>query len=207
MTDNESRPAKLRGGALRAGACCAALAATAVLTASCGTASPGRVIGTDTATQSSAQQVTGTLTANRAVGDAARPHALCQGRKASHIRLRRLVVTLHATIPANVPPHSARRWTVRNATKMRKVQRALCALPKQPKGIYNCPADFGISYRFRFHDARGVLPVVTADPTGCELVTGLGKATRWAATSPKFWTKLRRAIGITYTGGIPSSTP
>ena len=79
---------------------------------------------------------------------------------------------------------------------MRRVQRQLCALPKQPKGIYNCPVDLGISYRLRFHDARGVRPAVTADATGCELVTGLRKAALWAAESPRFWPTLRRAIGL-----------
>jgi hypothetical protein len=206
MTDNESRPANLRGRAVRAGACCAALAA-AVLTAGCGTA-----------TQSSSQHVARTLIATdqtarvqaiggQAVGDATRPHALCNGRTASHIKLRRLVVTLHATIPANLPRHSARRWTVRSVTKMRKVQRALCALPKQPKGIYNCPIDLGISYRLRYHSARGVLPAVTAETTGCEVVTGLGKATRWAAASQRFWTTLRRAIGVPHPRRAGSSTP
>lgn len=207
MTDNESRPAKLHGRVVRAVACCAALAAAAVLAAGCGTA-----------TKASRQNVTRTLIATgqtarvqviggQAAGAATRPHAVCQGRHASRIRLRRLVVTLHATIPANAPRHSARRWTVRSVTKMRRVQRALCALPKQPHGIYFCPVDLGISYRLRFHSARGVLPAVTAEATGCELVSGLGKATRWVATSPRFWPTLRRAIGIARPRGAGSSTP
>jgi len=191
MTENESRSAKLRGRAVRAGACCGVLAAVTVLTAGCGTtmhASGARtLVGTD---QTARVQLAGDHTA----GDAARQ--LCDGRHPSRVRLRRLVVTLRATIPSNVPRHSAHRWTVRSVTTMRKVQRELCALPKQPKGIYNCPADLGISYRFRFLGARGVLPAVTADATGCELVTGIGKATRWAATSPRFWPTLRRAIGL-----------
>lgn len=200
MSENESRSAKLRGRAVRAravraGTCCAALAAVAVLTAGCGTTTPASgvrtLVGTD---QTARVQSVGEHTA----GDAARQ--LCDGRHPSRIRLRRLVVTLRATIPSNVPRHSAHRWTVTSVTTMRRVQRELCALPKQPKGIYNCPADLGISYRFRFHGARGVLPAVTADATGCELVTGLGKATRWAATSPRFWPALRRAIGIPRSG-------
>jgi len=188
MSDNGSRHVKPRGRAVRAGACFAALAAAAVLTAGCAAAT---------------QSVIG----SQAARDATRPHALCHGRKASRIKLRRLVVTLHATIPANMPRHSTRRWTVRSVTKMRTVQRALCALPKQPKGIYHCPADLGISYRLRYHSARGVLPAVTAQTTGCEIVTGLGKATRWAAESPRFWTTLRRAIGIKHHRSAGSGTP
>jgi hypothetical protein len=207
MTDNESRLAKPRDRAVRAGACCAALAAAAVLTAGCGTAtqaSTRHVTRTLIETQQTARV---TVDGSQAAGDAARPHAVCDGRKASRIKLRRLVVTLHGAIPANLPRHSARRWTVRSVTKMRKVQRALCALPKQTAGIYNCPGDLGISYRLRYHTARGVLPAVTAETTGCELVTGLGKATRWAAESPRFWTTLRRAIGIAHHRGAGSSTP
>jgi len=191
MTDNESCSAKPRARAVRAGACCAALAAVAVLTAGCSTATPASgtrtLVGTD---QTARVQLAGKRTA----GDDARQ--LCDGRHPSRLRLRRLVVTLRATIPSNVPRHSAHRWTVRSVTKMRRVQRQLCALPKQPKGIYNCPADLGISYRLRFHGARAVLPAVTAEATGCELVTGLRKVTLWAAESPRFWPALRRAIGL-----------
>jgi hypothetical protein len=206
MTENESCSAELharavraravraravRARAVRAGACCATLAAVAVLTAACGTATPATGARTLVGTARTARVQ---LVGEHAASDAARQ--LCDGRHPSRIKLRRLVVTLRATIPSNVPRHSAHRWTVRSVTTMRTVQRELCALPKQPKSIYNCPADFGISYRFRFHGAHGVLPAVTADATGCELVTGLGKATRWSATSPRFWPTLKRAIGL-----------
>jgi len=193
MTDNESRPAALPGRIVRAVACGAALAAAAALTASCATAVHGA--GSVTATSTLAQPRVET-TGGQPAGDAAGPYALCQGRHASRVRLRRLVVTLHAAIPANVPAHSTRRWTVTSETKMRAVQHALCGLPKQPKGTYDCPLDLGISYQFRFRGAHGTLPAVTADAAGCELVTGLGKATRWAAESPRFWPELRRAIGL-----------
>jgi hypothetical protein len=145
------------------------------------------------------------VVAGHTASDAARQ--LCHGRQANRIMFRRLVVTLDAAIPANASLHSARRWTVTSATKMRRVQRALCALPKPPKGIYHCPADLGISYRLRYHSGSGVLPAVTAHATGCELVTGLGKATRWAAESPGFWPTLGRAIGIAHPRTAASITP
>jgi hypothetical protein len=185
MTDDESRHAKLRGRAVRAGACSAALAAAAALTASCATAMPRTLVTTD-------------RTVNQTGGDAARH--LCDGRHASQIRLRRLVVTRHGSLGANAAGRRARVWTVTSATRMESVQRALCALPKQPPGTYFCPADFGISYQLRFYGPHGALPAVDAATSGCQLVTSLGKATRWTATSPKFWPALARAIGLPHSG-------
>jgi hypothetical protein len=181
MTDNESRLAKLRGRLGCAGACCAAVAVVAMLTASCGTATPSAVVAAN-------------RTTSQTTGDAARQ--LCNGRHASSIRLRRLVVTLHAAIPANAIGRAPGPWTVTSAAKMRRVQRALCALPKPRAGVYHCPADLGISYRLRYYGVRGALPAVTADATGCKMVTGLGNTVRWAAESPRFWPTLTRAMGL-----------
>ena len=181
MTDNESRLAKLRGRASYAGACCAALAAVAMLTASCGTATPRALVAAN-------------RTTSQTTGDAA--SQLCNGRHASPIKFRRLVVTLHAAIPANAVGRAPGPWTVTSTAKMRRVQRALCALPKPRAGVYHCPADLGISYRLRYYGAHGVLPAVTADATGCQMVTGLGSTARWAAESPRFWPTLTRAIGL-----------
>jgi hypothetical protein len=181
MTDIESRLARLRGRAGCAVACCAALAAVAMLTAGCGTAMPRTLAAAD-------------RTTSPTTGDAARQ--LCNGRQASPIKFRRLVVTLHAAIPANAVRRAPGPWTVTSAAKMRRVQRALCALPKPRAGVYHCPADVGISYRLRYYGPHGVLPAVTADATGCQTVTGLGNAARWAAESPGFWPALERAIGL-----------
>jgi hypothetical protein len=196
MTHNESRPAKLRGRAVRAGACCAALAAVAMLTASCSTTT----VAAGTLKTTAQTQVTD----GHAASDA---RQLCNGRHASLVRLRRLVVTLHALIPANAVGRAAGPWTVTSAAKMRSVQRALCALPKPRPGIYNCPADLGISYQLRYYGPHGVLPAVAADASGCQLVTGLGNATRWATESPGFWRTLARAIGVAHLSGAAFPTP
>jgi hypothetical protein len=186
MTDTESRPAKLRGRAVRAGACCAALAAVAMLTASCA------------ATTAAAGALKSTVPARDTGGQTASDAAsqLCNGRHASRIKLRRLVVTLHAAIRANAAGRPAGPWTVTSPAKMRRVQVALCALPAPRTGVYNCPADLGISYRLQFSAAHGALPVITADVTGCQMVTGLGNTARWAAESPGFWPTLARATGL-----------
>jgi hypothetical protein len=181
MTDNESRLAKLRGRAGCASACCAALAAIGMLTAGCGTATPPALVAAN-------------RTTSQTTGDGARQ--LCNGRHDNPIKFRRLVVTLHAAIPANAVGRAPGPWTVTSAAKMRRVQSALCALPKPRAGVYNCPEDLGISYRLRYYGPDGVLPAVTADATGCQMVTGIGNAARWAAESPRFWPTLTRAIGL-----------
>jgi hypothetical protein len=182
MTGNESHLAKLRGRLGFAGACCAALAAVAMLTAGCGTATPRAVVAAN-------------RTTTQTTGDAA-SRQLCNGLHASPVKLRRLVVTLHAAIPANAVGRAPGPWTVTSAAKMRRVQSALCALPKPRAGVYNCPEDLGISYRLRYYGPDGALAAVTADATGCQMVTGLGNAARWAAESPGFWPTLTRAIGL-----------
>ena len=76
---------------------------------------------------------------------------------------------------------------------------ALCALPVMPSGTFACPADWAISYRLVFTGRAGLAPV-TAEASGCQVVTGLG-AVRWTATSPGFWRTLAQAAGITPADG------
>jgi hypothetical protein len=84
-----------------------------------------------------------------------------------------------------------RQIVVTRPQRARTVARAVCVLPRMPRGILACPADFGISYRLEFAAARRRLAVVTVDPGGCGRVAGAGPA-RWAEKSPGFWTVLRR---------------
>jgi hypothetical protein len=201
MTQNEPRPRRPRGRAVRPAAWCAALAAVAVLIAGCATATSTGSAARVTAKRVIADSIaTPSVARGAALGQpatsAARAYPLCDGRNASRIRLRRLVVTRTARLTANAARHPNGRWVVRSTRRMRQVQRALCALPKPPAGVYNCPVDLGISYRLRYHAARGVLPAVIADATGCQVVTGLGKSARWAAETPRFWRALGRAIGV-----------
>ena len=85
--------------------------------------------------------------------------------------------------------------TVASAAQAGAVARALCALPPQPTGIVNCPADLGISYQLKFA-ADGHQPdVVTVASTGCEVVSGAGKL-RTTATAPRFWAVLGTAMRL-----------
>ena len=85
--------------------------------------------------------------------------------------------------------------TVASAAQAGAVARALCALPPQPTGIVNCPADLGISYQLKFA-ADGHQPdVVTVASTGCEVVSGAGKL-RTISAVPRFWTVLGKAMRL-----------
>jgi hypothetical protein len=88
--------------------------------------------------------------------------------------------------------------TVTDVAAVRGVARALCALPKMPRTVF-CPADWGITYQLAFSARGRTFPVVYADATGCQKVTGLGGA-RWTARSPQFWKTLGRAMGLAHPG-------
>jgi hypothetical protein len=84
----------------------------------------------------------------------------------------------------------------------RAVARAVCALPAMPGGAVNCPAMLlGTSYQLTFTAAGARLPVVTAEATGCQTVTGAGPPRR-ASAAPGFWRALGNAMGL-YAAGPP----
>jgi hypothetical protein len=85
---------------------------------------------------------------------------------------------------------------VTSVTAVRQVERALCQLPVRPPGTYHCPPDFGMSYSLSFWAGDLALPVVTVDPTGCQLVGGMPGPARWTALSPGFWRVLGSAVGL-----------
>ncbi len=83
--------------------------------------------------------------------------------------------------------------TATNGAAIAAVARAACGLGEFPAGSMSCPADLGISYALVFTAGRVVFGTVTADPTGCPSLSGLG-APRWAAAS--FWDQLAVALGL-----------
>ncbi len=90
------------------------------------------------------------------------------------------------------------------------VARTMCRLPVFPVGVFSCPADFGISYLIAFDEGADVVATVTADPSGCPRVTGLGSA---AGRLPAFWSDLASALGLPaprlycdpFTGRLPDA--
>jgi hypothetical protein len=83
--------------------------------------------------------------------------------------------------------------TSSDATAVADVARAACQLPVLPSGAYSCPADLGVTYVLTFMAGTAEMGTITADPTGCPSLTGLGP-TRVAA--PSFWDELAVALAL-----------
>jgi hypothetical protein len=86
---------------------------------------------------------------------------------------------------------------VSRATLVRDVAKALCNLPKFPRlpVAMFCPIDFGPIYHLVFSDRNRIFPIISADPRGCQVVTGISPP-RWADPSPKFWHTLGVAMRL-----------
>jgi len=83
--------------------------------------------------------------------------------------------------------------TSSDAAAIAGVARAACGLPDFPAGAYSCPLDYGVTYSLVFRSGTIEVGSVTADPTGCPTLTGLGP-TRAAGSS--FWDHLAVALGL-----------
>ncbi len=85
--------------------------------------------------------------------------------------------------------------TVTSGLAARSVATALCALPRQPAGTINCPADFGLGYQLRFAAGNHHFRVVRIQATGCQIVSGAGKP-RTTIRNPAFWAVLGKAMRL-----------
>lgn len=166
-----------------------AIAAAAMLALSaCGSAAPGGV---------SRPQSSGASRPAPSVPSAQPPARLCQLiRQLNRLEVRRVDALpqnhTHFTFPAEV--------TVTEPSAVQAVAEALCALPPLPAGIFNGPADFGITYELVFSAGKRRLPAVTVAAGGLQTVRGLGY-TRWllapSNSSARFWHTLGTAMGLT----------
>lgn len=126
------------------------------------------------------------------------PAATALGRALS--QLDRLVVVRSNAFPQNHMRFSfPAEMTVSDPAKVQAVARALLALPPVPSGAFAVPIDLGVTYRLIFATAHEQLPAINVDATGAQTVRGLGR-TRWAASSPGFWTTLGKAMGLAHPG-------
>ncbi len=119
--------------------------------------------------------------------------SISQITKLTIIRTRSMnrIQELHFPFPPRV--------IVTNVAAARPVAAAVCALPRMPNGIRNCPVELlGTSYQLTFTAAGRVLPLVTAEATGCEQVTGAGPVRQ--ASSAGFWRALGRAMDLVAPG-------
>ena len=112
---------------------------------------------------------------------------------ASRVVISRTMVTRQIQPLKSLPPAQV---SVAAGNPARSLARALCALPRMPKGTFSCPALLFGHVTLTFTVAGRRLPAVTIQPTGCQSVTGLGPV-RWVAKSPGFWAVLARAAGTT----------
>jgi hypothetical protein len=99
-----------------------------------------------------------------------------------------------SAFPSNhIPPFER---TVVDARQAVKVYTALQALPVFPKGVMNCPADFGVAYHLTFFRGQSSTSWARVNPGGCEGVQLADGSVRWAATSKAFWQTLADAVGV-----------
>jgi hypothetical protein len=74
-------------------------------------------------------------------------------------------------------------FAIRDPATVRQVATLLCALPAVPPGQMMCPNDMGASYRLFFAAGSRGFDEVTVDVSGCRVVTGLGPARSWSAST------------------------
>jgi hypothetical protein len=186
-----------RGGPLRAAPqwVLAVIGASAVIVlAACGSTAAGGA-------GQSASAGTGHATGQAAAAGTSAGVPLCAAAQ----KVDRVVASLPAgQVRAALP----RGITITDASQVRALAAALCALPRTPRGL-QCPADFGGVFRLVFAaGGRGFQPV-RIQQSGCRDVTGLGPARTWVR-SPQLGRLLTRTVGgkgRMIPGMHPSSVP
>jgi hypothetical protein len=179
-------------------ALCAAAVLVPVTLAACGsTTGPGATGAASTRPSPSASASPSPSPSPSSSSAAATQAVLCQDTSAvTGLVIVRAVVR----VPQGLQLAFPHQVTVATAAQARAVARALCALPRLPSGVINCPALLvGTTYQLRFTADGRQLPAVTIESTGCEVVTGVGLARR-ASTSPGFWRVLATAANLSPPG-------
>jgi hypothetical protein len=118
----------------------------------------------------------------------------------------RVVATLPASHLSQTPPGGV---TVTDTPQVRALAAALCALPPMPRGVQQCPADFGGVSRLVFASGGRQFQPVRIQLSGCRAVAGIGPTRSWSQ-SPGFGQLLTRTVGgkgRMIPGMHPSSVP
>jgi hypothetical protein len=79
---------------------------------------------------------------------------------------------------------------------LRKLASVIEALPRQPKGAFACPIDFGVEYRLTFTSQRGRRQSFQFDPGGCEILYREPQHDNPLRLDGVFWTVLGEAAGV-----------
>jgi hypothetical protein len=74
-------------------------------------------------------------------------------------------------------------FTIRDAATVRELATLLCALPRVPAGQAICPNMMGANYRMFFAAGSRTFPQIVVGMSGCRVVTGLGAARSWSAST------------------------
>jgi hypothetical protein len=146
---------------------------------------------------------TGSAGAGHSTGPAAVAGApLC----AAPQKADRVVASLPASHLGQTPPRGI---TITDASQVRALAVALCALPSMPPGLQQCPADFGGVLRLVFAAGTRDFHPVQIQLSGCRAVAGIGTTRSWSQ-SPGFGQLLTRTVGgkgRMIPGMHPSSVP
>jgi hypothetical protein len=98
--------------------------------------------------------------------------------------------------------------TFRDPPSVRALAVGLCALPLMPRGLVNCPADFGGAFRLVFAAGRRGFSPVGVQGSGCRIVTGVGPARSWSPSQFKqLLDKVTDGKGRLIPGSHPSGIP
>jgi hypothetical protein len=102
-------------------------------------------------------------------------------------------VALRAIEPGLLLPRGI---TIREPLLVRGLARALCGLPKVPRGLVNCPAQVTGSLRLVFAAGGRAFRPVTVQLSGCRVVTGVGSAR--SVPSVVLWRILGKDLGVKF---------
>src|SRR5215470_15366685 len=148
-----------------------------------------------------ASAATGHSTGPAAAASASAGVPLCAAAQ----KVDRVVATLPAGHLRQLLPRGI---TVTDASQVRALAAALCALPPMPQGL-QCPADFGGMFRLVFAAGGRDFQPVRVQQSGCRAVLGIGPARSWSR-SPRPGRPLTGTVGGTgrmIPGTHPSSVP
>jgi hypothetical protein len=97
------------------------------------------------------------------------------------------------TLPANQPPSVS---LLLGQTPAQTIYSMTLALPDQPSGVYNCPADFGIVYKLSFFAGTATAASATLEPDGCRQVRFSGSNEIRRVLDETYWASLAQQLGI-----------
>lgn len=98
---------------------------------------------------------------------------------------------------AGPQPTTAPAITITSRARSVALAKAICALPRMPRGVLGCPIDIGGGFHLVFATSHLQLPAVMIRASGCETEVGASPGRpRWIVPSGGFWATFARLTGI-----------